>query len=153
MESFLESFPWAAAIAAVLALASAFMVARSTNRKYHSEGADAISMAAVRLVQPLQERLDVVLLDNEMLRDRLDALEAEARELETMRFENQHLKERVKYLELQVEVMKDSSKYDGEVAEMLASEQAELSKLKEMVEALAQQVIELGGWPVNESEK
>lgn len=140
-------------VVALIALITAALVARSTNRKYTSEGADAISSAAVRLVTPLQERLDEVLEENSLLRDRLDALEAESRELETMRFENQHLKERVKYLELQVQVMKESSRYDNDLAKMLAAEKLELSKLMRTVDALAQQVIELGGSPINGTDK
>lgn len=149
----MEDIPWVTILVAFIGLLSALAVARSTNRKYHSEGADAISQAAVRLVQPLQERLDIVIEENILLQDRLGALEAEARAMETMRFENQHLKERVKYLELQVEVMKESNKYDGDIAELLASEKMRLVKLEETVEALKLQVIELGGWPVNEPEE
>jgi predicted nuclease with TOPRIM domain len=149
----MEDIPWVTIIVAFIGLVSALAVARSTNRKYVSEGADAISQAAVRLVQPLQERLDVYIEENLHLRDRLEALETEARELETMRFENQHLKERVKYLELQVEVMKQSSQYDGDLAEAVAEDKLTLMKLTETVEALSQQVIELGGWPVNKTEE
>jgi len=145
----LESLPWTTIIVSVIGLVTAGLVARATNAKYSSEGADAITSAAVKLVEPLQQRLALQDEENLILKDRIEALEAEARELETMRFQNEHLRERVKYLELQVEVMKESSKYDVNVAERIAALHLELSRTQLTVEALAEQVIELGGWPIN----
>ena len=144
--------PWTTIVVSVIGLITAALVARATNAKYSSEGADAISSAAIKLVEPLKARLAEYEEENLVLRDRLDALEAEAREVETIRFENQHLKERVKYLELQVEVMKESSQYDGDLAEMLATDRLQIAQLQERVEMLSQQVIELGGWPIDADE-
>lgn len=148
----MEGIPWTTVIIAVIGLISAALVARATNAKYTSEGADAITSAAVKLVGSLPERLDAAEEENERLRARIDALEQEARDTETMRYQNQHLRERVKYLELQVGVMREATQYDVDIAEMLASDRMQIAQLQDKVDALTQQVIELGGWPINTGE-
>lgn len=89
-------------IVTLLSVLGVMATARSANRKVDREGADAISQAAVRLIKPLEERLDSYIKENEELRRRIVVLEQDSRELETLRFENRHLKQRVRQLEQQV---------------------------------------------------
>lgn len=132
-----------AIVVAIVGVSGAWVVGRSTNRKLDREGADAISRAAVQLVDPLEQRLDKSDKENQELRDRMLALEAEARELETFRFENQHLRERVKYLEMQVDLLRDRADYRQEL-------EKEAIDLREETLLLKDQIRSLGHNPVTE---
>lgn len=139
---------WITVAVAVIGVISAALVARATNRKLDAEGANAISTAATTLIDPLRERVDELVAENEQLTLRLNALEAESRELETLRFENQHLKERIRYLELQVQMLREGNLSVEKVEEKLLAERRRASTLEEAVGILRGQVIELGGEPV-----
>ena len=139
---------WITVIVALIGVIGAGLVARATNRKMDSEGANAISEAATTLVNPLKERIDELQVENEQLTLRLNALEAESRELETLRFENQHLKERIRYLELQVEMLRENNGTTEVWEEKLLAERERSSTLEEAVGALRSQIIKLGGEPV-----
>ena len=133
---------------ALIGVFGAILVARSTNRKADREGADSIASAAVQLIEPLENRLEKVIDENNELRTRLGALESEAREVETLRFENQHLRERVNYLEVQVEMLTASSNGNDDLEEKLAFERARSGTLAKAVGALTGQIIGLGGEPI-----
>ena len=139
---------WITVIVALIGVIGAALVARSTNRKMDAEGANAISTAATTLVDPLRERVEELVAENEQLTLRLNALEAESRELETLRFENQHLKERIRYLELQVEMLRESDTSRGGFDEKLLRERERASTLEMAVRALTEQVVALGAQPV-----
>ncbi len=94
-------------IITLLSVAGVTAGARSANKKVDAEGADAISQAAVRLIKPLEERLDSYIKENEELRRRIIVLEADSRELETLRFENRHLRQRLRQLEQQVAALQN----------------------------------------------
>jgi len=125
-----------AVVVALVGLGGAAFVGRSTNRKLDREGADAISRAAVQLVDPLEQRLDRSDSENEGLRMRITALEAEARDLETFRFENQHLRERVKYLEMQVDLLRERADYREELERAMASAKEEIVLLRDQIRSL-----------------
>lgn len=139
---------WLTIVVALLGLTAAALVARSTNRKSDREGADSISAAAVRLVAPLEARLEAIGKENEILRVRQNALEAESRELETLRFENHHLKERINQLEVRVEMLRSNSVENDDLLKKLLIERERSSTLLEAVGVLAGQVISLGGEPI-----
>lgn len=148
MEFDFASLPWATIIVAIVSFLSATLVTRSTNRKMDGEGAEAISSAAVRLVSPLETRVEKLVSENEQLRNRMNALEAEARELETFRFENQHLKERINHLEIQVEILSEKNVASESLEAKLRFERERAGTLAQAVGALAGQVISLGGEPI-----
>ena len=138
---------WITVIVALIGVIGAGLVARATNRKMDSEGANAISEAATTLVNPLRERLEELQGENEQLKLRLNALEAESRELETLRFENQHLRERIRYLELQVEMLREGNNTQENLEEKLLAERQRASTLESAVGTLRGQIIALGGEP------
>lgn len=140
---------WITVVVALIGVIGAALVARATNRKMDSEGANAISEAATTLVNPLRERVEELQAENEQLTLRLNALEAESRELETLRFENQHLKERIRYLELQVEMLREGKGTQEAWEEKLLAERERASTLEEAVGTLRGQIIALGGEPVD----
>lgn len=102
--------PWVSIVVAVIALISGALVAQSTNRKYNSEGADAISQAAVRLVKQYEESLKEANKENADLLSRNMLLEDEARRAESTRYENQLLKDRIRHLEIQIKAQ--NGEYD-----------------------------------------
>ncbi len=141
-------YQWVTIVVALLGVFTSAILYRSARPKNAGEGAEAISSAAVSLVDPLRERIDELVERNELLAGRVELLEGEVAEVGRLEVQNAQFRDRIKFLEMQVNMLRQASSDRSKLEDMLAVERARSARMMRIIGLLSGQVVDLGGDPV-----